>query len=238
MTNGVGLNTSLLNGINFTGGNNFNMAATNTNNTASSANSLFNPVQSTTNLYSDDFMMSGFDFDSLSYDAQSGTIVRSAQPQNRQVPQLQNNVQQNNAGTLNFESLPQDIQQPGNLPAEQNLSELDNYLVKNETNQQNKPSNSGKAICTTLGFLAPVGERVAAGIKSGGIMKALNWKQLAVTCPIIGLAGFGVGFVIDKIMDSFKNKNTANAPQTNPAEAPQQIQQAQMPPQQNLQLTV
>ena len=166
-------------------------------------------------------MMSGFDFDSLSYDAQSGTIVRSAQPQNRQVPQLQNNVQQNNAGTLNFESLPQDIQQPGNLPAEQNLSELDNYLVKNETNQQNKPSNSGKAICTTLGFLAPVGERVAAGIKSGGIMKALNWKQLAVTCPIIGLAGFGVGFVIDKIMDSFKNKNIANAPQTNPAEAPQ-----------------
>ena len=208
MTNPLSLNTNLLNGINYPKGNNLNFTS-NTNKQTETGNSLFGPLKSN-NFYSDDFMMSGFDFNSLSYDANTGTIMQKKtvpNPQDQQSLALQDNTGLNTP--LNQQQFTGVSQAAAGQQQGLNFNELNNYLVREDDNKQNKPSNIGKIAGTTIGLLAPVGERVAAGMKSGGILKAMNWKQLAVTCPIIGLAGFGIGFIADKIINSFKGSKSA-----------------------------
>jgi len=237
MTNQVSLNTSLLNGNNYSFGNNFNAGQT-LGTPSGTGSSLFSPLQSN-NFYNDDFMMSGFDFNSLSYDPQSGSIFQQKPAQNQQAQVVL--PQQNNAGLQNFTSAPQLDTAPAqlaqNTAGKPNLSELDNYLVKNETAKPQTPTNTCKIAGTALGFLAPVAERVISGLKSGSVVKALNLKQLAVTCPIIGLAGFGIGYLADGIINSIRGnkaaapQNTAQQAVTQPAVQNQQpvIQQQNQP---------
>ena len=224
MSDSLSVNTNFQNGFNFPLGNNFNFTSNSSNPLASGTknnNSLFGPLQSS-NTYSNDFMMSGFDFNSLSYDAKTGTIFQQKPVQDNKVQASVN--QKNNAGVLNFLSEP--LQQTGtssltgNVSSQEpNFSELNNYLTKQENAQQPTPSNIGKIAGAAVGFSAPIAERVVAGLKNGSVIKALNWKQLAVTCPIIALAGYGVGFLADKIINSVKGVKpqvqTTDTQQTN-----------------------
>lgn len=226
MTNSVSLNTSLLNGNGYPFMNSLNFTSNNLNagqvsgTQNAGGTSLFSPIQSN-NFYNDDFMMSGFDFNSLSYDPQTGSIFQQKPAQNQQAQVAL--PQQNNAGMQNFTSNPASnntaqAASVQNANGQPNFSELENYLVKKENAQPQAPSNTCKIAGTTLGFLAPVVERVISGLKSGSVVKALNLKQLAVTCPIIALAGFGIGYLADGIINSIRgNKTTA---QQNPKQQP------------------
>lgn len=232
MSDSLSVNTNFQNGFNVPLGNNFNFTSNSSNPLSLGAknnNSLFGPLQSS-NTYSNDFMMSGFDFNSLSYDSKTGTIFQQKPVQDNKVQTPSN--QNNNLGGLNFSSAP--LQQAGNnslmgggLSAQEpNFSELNNYLTKQENVKQPTPSNIGKIAGATIGFSAPIAERVVAGLKNGSVLKALNWKQLAVTCPIIALAGYGIGVLADKVINSFRGvKPQAQA--NNVETAQQQVAQTQ-----------
>lgn len=239
MTDSLSLNTNLLSGNNYSAGTGIQPFSAPT----TASGSLFSPIQSNSSAYTNDFMMSGLDFDSLAYDPQTGSIfqqkpAQNPQPQAQALPQLNNN-----AGVQTFTSAPvaqQNPQQqvvPQNSNGQPNLSELDNYLVKDDNAKPQTPSNICKKAGAAVGFLAPVAERVWAGLKSGSVIKALNLKQLAVTCPIIALAGYGIGYLADGIISSIKgNKNSTPAaqpvPQVQQQNAPQQIAQQQYQPMQ------
>lgn len=233
MTDSLSLNTNLLNapqtaGVPAIGTQTAGMPA------ATSGASLFNPLQSNSSAYTNDFMMSGFDFNSLVYDEQSGSIFqkKTAQNQQAQIPAV--SQPQVNNGVHSFTSAAPQQNQQVPVPTQNgqlNLSELDNYLVKDQnTAAAQTPTNIGKKIGTGLGFLAPIAERAIAGLKSGSVVKALNLKQLAVTCPIVALAGFGIGYLADGIINTIKGNKSQpaqQAPQTQQQAVPQQLVQQQ-----------
>lgn len=183
-------------------------------NTAS--NSLFSTSSSSN--FSDDIMMSGIDFNSLSYDPNSQSIVKTVNPQQQQVaqtvPPQQAQTQQTpqigqNNNAQNISMLGSDQPQQPNV----NLSELDNYLVKKDENQQDK-GISWKTGGAIVGGLAPLADKLLSAIKNPSVLKSINWKQMAVTCPIIALAGFGIGSLLSNVF----GKKT---------EQPQQVAQTQ-----------
>lgn len=191
------------------------------------SNSVFSsPLQSNSN-FQDDIMMSGLDFNSLSYDPNTQSIVKTVpQQQAQNIPQqaVPATQQNNEAQNISMQGATQPQQQTPNL------SELDNYLVpKDQT--QNSNGISWKAGGAIIGALTPLAEKLISAIKNPSVLKAINWKQMAVTCPIIGLAGFGIGSLLSNIF----GKNNTQA-QQQVAQAPQQSvvqeQQTQLTPEQ------
>ncbi len=184
-------------------------------NTAS--NSLFSTSSSSN--FSDDIMMSGIDFNSLSYDPNSQSIVKTVTPQQQvaqTVPAQQTQAQQTpqigqNNNAQNISMLGSDQPQQQNV----NLSELDNYLVKKDENGQDN-GISWKTGGAIVGGLAPLADKLLSAIKNPSVLKSINWKQMAVTCPIIALAGFGIGSLLSNVF----GKKT---------EQPQQVAQTQQP---------
>jgi len=171
--------------------------------------------------FQDDMLMSGFDFDSLVYDPNTQTIMRdkTRQAQNQiqtdgqtaqtAVTQGQSGIQSENQSTPNF-------------------SELDNYLVKETDTKTSANSSIGKTAGAAIGCSLPLAENLLTGIKSGKFLKGINWKQLAVTCPVVGLAGLGIGYVVDKLINQFKQKQgTQTLAGTSDSKQTQQIQQQQ-----------
>jgi hypothetical protein len=61
-------------------------------------------------------------------------------------------------------------------------------------------TNTGKKLLTTAGLLFPVIHSGVKALSQGS--KAFNWKQLAVKCPILALAGLGIGALIDSLINS------------------------------------
>lgn len=168
--------------------------------------------------FQDDILMSGFDFDSLVYDPNTQTIMRdkTQQAQNQiqaQGQTAQTAVAQGQSGIQNAN---------GNTP---NFSELDNYLIKDTNTNTPANSNIGKAAGAAIGCSLPLAENLLTGIKSGKFLKGLNWKQLAVTCPVVGLAGFGIGYVVDKLINQFKQKPETQLSAGTPGAQQGQIQQ-------------
>ena len=174
-------------------------------------NSVFSsPFQSNSN-FQDDIMMSGMDFNSLSYDPNTQSIVKTApQQQAQSVPQqtAPRAVPTQNNGA-------QDISMQG-AQQQPNLSELDNYLVPKDQNK-NSSGISWKAGGAIIGALTPLADKLISAIKNPSVLKAINFKQIALTCPINGLAGFGIGSLLSNIF----SKNNTPAPQQ-VAQTPQQ----------------
>lgn len=195
-----------------------------------SSSSIF-PGQSSSN-FQGDLMMSGMDFDSLVYDPKTQTIMRDKTKQAQTAASAQNvsaAVQNstNQQNDLEFTSQGQNQTTQNNTQGNLNFSELNNYLVKKD-NTLTENSNIGKAGGAVIGFTAPIAEKLLSGAKSKTFLKGINWKQLAVTCPIIGLAGFGIGYVLDKVIDSLKKARPAQSeqPDRQPSLSQQQIQAA------------
>lgn len=62
-----------------------------------------------------------------------------------------------------------------------------------------KKASFGKKSGAVLGFLAPIASHLISGSK--------EWKQLFKTCPLLAIAGFGIGYLVDSCTEA----NRANA---------------------------
>lgn len=67
--------------------------------------------------------------------------------------------------------------------------------------QEPKDSNIAKILCATGGFLAPLAGKLYSWAKGANPANLFKFKQLAITCPILGVAGLGVGMLLDACID-------------------------------------
>lgn len=57
-----------------------------------------------------------------------------------------------------------------------------------------------------MGFLAPAAGKIVQLFKGGKFKDLFKFKQLAVACPVVALAGFGIGSLIDSYINSQRAK--------------------------------
>lgn len=67
-------------------------------------------------------------------------------------------------------------------------------------------SNSGKKTGIFAGLVAGLGSGIVKLFKGGSLAKAFSLKSLAVKLPVLGIAGWAVGSLIDTISNSMKAK--------------------------------
>ncbi len=176
--------------------------------------------------YSDDIMMSNIDFSNPSSwqpATQQTSPAAQTAPATQQPATVPTQAQQ--AQVPAFTSNPQT-----NAPS----SELDNYLVAQDNNHavtENgntyKKSNNGKIIGTIGGFLAPIGSKLISLFKGGNIKNLFKFKQLAIVCPALALAGFGIGALVDGFFNAKKAQAADSLAQQQPPAA-QQVAQPQI----------
>lgn len=188
MVANVGLNTNFSLNNNPSLGNNI----TNINNT-NKPNSVFD-LSTPLHSYENDFMLSGCNLTNF-----SGATLPQVNAQN---PQSQAQAQQSVAEP---QAAPQNVEvaQTAPLqPAEKSLQ-----LPPTEV----KSSNTAKVAGGILGFLAPLAGCAVDLFKGVTVSKAFNLKQLAVTCPLVALAGFGVGMFIDGCINTKQAQKAVKA---------------------------
>lgn len=171
-------------------------------------NSLFN-LNSTINNYDDDFLMP----DSL----------KTSIFQNVTTPQNQNyspapTFQSNNSQTVETPKMQQkpeisNLSADEKLTAEQLQSELINRFDRSDSNvaqteQGNTyvKTNAYKKSGAVLGLLAPVAGKFVQLFKGGKFSELFKMKQIAIACPVVGLAGLAVGSLIDSYVNSQRAK--------------------------------
>lgn len=142
--------------------------------------SLFspNPMSNAGCDYSNDALMSSMDFEKLATAAIQQTAAQ-VQNNNDSIQQVQNTP--TNFGT--------------------NTPQSDTSLADE---QEPKGSNIAKILCATGGFLAPLAGKAFSWAKGANPKTLFNLKQLSVTCPILGVAGLGVGMLLDACIDATK----------------------------------
>lgn len=204
MADTVSLNTNIGNtqniGLGTTTAQNTTTTATAQNN--KSLNSIFsnNSLNTTTNDYSNDLMMSNLNFSSIA----SGQTPQNTTP----IEQAQIQPQQ-------------EQQAPAKTALNSNpIDPLTGCLAEQNTP---KKSNIGKLIGAIGGFLAPLAGKVVGLCKGQNIKTLFNLKQLAITCPLIGAAGLGVGVLVDSYLDTKNAKKPLQQLQAPQATQPQQI---------------
>lgn len=204
MADTVSLNTNIGNTQNIGLG---TTTAQNTTTTATaqsnkSINSIFsnNSLNATTNDYSNDLMMSNLNFSSIA----SGQAPQNTTP----IEQAQIQPQQ-------------EQQAPAKTALNSNpIDQLTGCLAEQNTP---KKSNIGKLVGAIGGFLAPLAGKVVGLCKGQNIKTLFNLKQLAITCPLIGAAGLGVGVLVDSYLDTKNAKKPLQQLQAPQATQPQQI---------------
>ena len=201
MADTVSLNTNIGNTQNIGLG---TTTAQNTTTTATaqsnkSLNSIFsnNSLNATTNDYSNDLMMSNLNFSSIA----SGQAPQNTTP----IEQAQIQPQQ-------------EQQAPAKTALNSNpIDPLTGCLAEQNTP---KKSNIGKLVGA---ILAPLAGKVVGLCKGQNIKTLFNLKQLAITCPLIGAAGLGVGVLVDSYLDTKNAKKPLQQLQAPQATQPQQI---------------
>lgn len=99
------------------------------------------------------------------------------------------------------------------LTAEQLQSELMNRFDRSDINvaqteQGNTyvKTNAYKKSGAVLGLLAPVAGKFVQLFKGGKFSELFKMKQIAIACPVVGLAGLAVGSLIDSYVNSQRAK--------------------------------
>lgn len=202
------------------------LLATNTIGTANNSNSVFNyanPLATGTTYDNDMFMPDFLKTSSITAQAQQ------AQPVGQQTDSTQQAVQ-NQQTPQQTQAVPQQVQPQYDIAQQQVAqpqydvanpqqqattaqnpqftgSELNGCLADAQSDDVDytksgnpyKKASFGKKAGAVLGFLAPIANLLATGSK--------DWKQLFKTCPLLGIAGFGIGYLVDSCTES----NRANA---------------------------
>ena len=203
------------------------LLATNTIGTTNNNNSVFNyanPLATGTTYDNDMFMPDFLKTSSITAQAQQAQPVQGQQtdPTQQAVPNQQV-PQQSQAQAVPQQVQPQyDVAQQATPqydvanPQQQTTSaqnpqftgrELNGCLADTQSDDVDytksgnpyKKASFGKKTGAVLGFLAPIANLLATGSK--------DWKQLFKTCPLLGIAGFGIGYLVDSCTES----NRANA---------------------------
>ncbi len=209
MVSQVGLNTGIYNSP-YSFNNNMAFQNNSTNNSTNSLftnnstgnNGLYNPVG---NDYSDDIMMQKFD-----------TMLNSALNTQAQNPSQNLSANYNPMSDMNTNTSftsnastnqTADTQQPIDT-SELNgyLAQQDKNIAYTENNNAYHKSNTAKKAGAVLGFLAPTAGKFIQLFKGGKFKDLFKFKQLAIACPALALAGLAIGSLVDGYINSNRAK--------------------------------
>lgn len=211
---------------------NYNNPLCATNTMATNNNSVFdyaNPLATGTAYDNDMFMPDFLKTPVITGQAQQAQVQPQAQAQNtqtdltQQVPQSQQQVAQPQYDVANPQQQTVATQNPQFTGSELNgcLAEPQGDDVDyTKSGNPYKKASFGKKSGAVLGFLAPIASHLISGSK--------EWKQLFKTCPLLAIAGFGIGYLADSCTES----NRANAADAAAKQAKQSQILAQSPQQQ------
>lgn len=224
MTDAVGLNT------------NYNLLSNNTGylNTSNTPaissinnNSIFNTLNTTANsdYYGNDMFMSGIDFSELAQKTLGGTsqTTKSQQAQTSQAANSQTQTSQTQMAQAPTNQTQQQAFTGNNTKVqtdEINPEDLKDYLVNKDQTQETtttevaiKKSNKFKFLGALGGLIAPIVTAGIDGLKKGNFKNAFKLKELAITCPIIGVTGFAAGLLLDGLVNSSNAKKAQETEQ-------------------------
>ncbi len=215
---------------------NYNNPLSATNTMATNNNSVFdyaNPLATGTAYDNDMFMPNFLKTPVITGQAQQAQAQAQVQPQaqaqntqtdlTQQVPQSQQQVAQPQYDVANPQQQTVATQNPQFTGSELNgcLAEPQGDDVDyTKSGNPYKKASFGKKSGAVLGFLAPIASHLISGSK--------EWKQLFKTCPLLAIAGFGIGYLVDSCTES----NRANAADAAAKQAKQSQILAQSPQQQ------
>lgn len=209
--NAIGNNksSSLLNNTSFTSAQTPNSVFSATSN---NSNLLAQPVSGN---YEDDILMPDF----------LKTENALKQTQNTQTPnQLQ--AQTGNATQADNTAENQQAQpQIDESKLTNSLLARDKSLAFTDKGNIYRKTSTAKTGLAILGFLAPAAGKIIDLFKGGKISELFKFKQLAIACPAVALAGYGVGSLID----GYINSNRAKTADSEPMLKTQQNVSAQQP---------
>ena len=156
-----------------------------------------NSLQSMNNNYEDDFMMPEF------------LKVNTGNNAAPEVLFADNSVSQN----LSAKTVEQESQK---LPykADDVNQELKNYsldfnnkdMALTEFGNPYKETDVSKKTLALLGFTAPIAGKCVQLSNGGKFAELFKIKQLAVACPMLALAGYGIGSLIDSFINNQRAK--------------------------------
>lgn len=204
---------------------NYNNPLSATNTMPASNGSVFdyaNPLATGTAYDNDMFMPDFLKTPVITGQAQQAQAQNTQTDLTQQVPQSQQPVQtvsQQPVTQPQYDVTPQQVAQPQydvanpqqQTTATQNPqftgSELNGCLADpqgddvdyTKSGNPYKKASFGKKSGAVLGFLAPIASHLISGSK--------EWKQLFKTCPLLAIAGFGIGYLVDSCTEA----NRANA---------------------------
>lgn len=201
--------SSLLNNTSFTSAQIPNSVFSATSNTN---NPLAQPVSGN---YEEDILMPDF----------LKTENTLKQTQNTQTPnqlqaQTDNTAQQNNTAETQ-----QAQPQIDESKLTNSLLARDKSLAFTDKGNIYRKTSTAKTGLAILGFLAPAAGKIIDLFKGGKISELFKFKQLAIACPAVALAGYGVGSLID----GYINSNRAKIADTEPMLKVQQDVSTQQP---------
>lgn len=147
------------------------------------------------------------------------------QTQNTQTPnqlqaQTDNTTQQNNTAETQ-----QAQPQIDESKLTNSLLARDKSLAFTDKGNIYRKTSTAKTGLAILGFLAPAAGKIIDLFKGGKISELFKFKQLAIACPAVALAGYGVGSLID----GYINSNRAKIADTEPMLKVQQDVSTQQP---------
>ena len=181
-----------------------NAALNNTTNTNSLLNfgTNTNPLMPNGNNYEDDLFMPP---ELKTTGAQTNIPVQNTSPQISQLPAQNEPPQQ--LPTENVQPQVQNNPQ-GDLSQELNgtLARPDGNIELTDNGNPYNKTGFWKKTGAALGFLAPLTGKFVQLFKGGKLTKVFNLKQLVTVCPMIAIAGYGIGSLLDGCINSNRAK--------------------------------
>lgn len=211
----VGLDTNFSNfGYAQSFGNGFGLnnqfAGVSSNKNSALGGSLFsnNPLQPVNNNYEDDFMMPNFLKTSNQNQYSSGEVTPPPAAESVK-DSAQGQPTSSFTGEKNAAGLDDNAAVKNGMNDElknYSLNNLDKNVVVTDKGNIYRKTDASKNTLAFLGFLAPAAGKIVQWAKGGKFSELFKFKQLAIACPIVALAGYGVGTLIDSYVNNQRAK--------------------------------
>ena len=115
-------------------------------------------------------------------------------------------------GSIDFDKILDSENQQILISQDKQVSSGENQQTENDIqeekdtdeNKKNNSSNIAKILCAIGGFLAPIGEKLIKWAKGENPKELFKYKPLAITCAVLGVAGLGIGMLLDACIDAKK----------------------------------
>ena len=147
-----------------------------------------NSLQGVNNNYEDDFMMPEF----LKVNTGNATAPEVLSASKFAEPEFQHAASQN-------DTVKQELK---NYSLDSNNKEM----ALTEFGNPYKETDVSKKTLALLGFTAPIAGKCVQLSKGGKFAELFKIKQLAVACPMLALAGYGIGSLIDSFINNQRAK--------------------------------